>query len=107
LDIRFYSNEIDISELPSAYKSAANVRAQIEEYGLCEVLDEVMPYGCIMAGDVQKNAPMEEKKKIEKHNYLLNLIKRNKNSSLETSAKIITNLMGVKAYKVHENFLTS
>lgn len=63
LDIRFFSNEIDISELPSAYKSAKNVRAQIEEYGLCEVLDEVMPYGCIMAGDVQKNAPWKNKKK--------------------------------------------
>jgi RNA-splicing ligase RtcB len=60
----FLSNEIDISELPSAYKSAKNVRAQIEEYGLCEVLDEVMPYGCIMAGDVQKNAPWKKKKEI-------------------------------------------
>ncbi|WP_333597207.1 RtcB family protein [Chryseobacterium flavum] len=66
LDIRFYSNEIDISELPSAYKSAKNVRAQIEEYGLCEVLDEVMPYGCIMAGDVQKNAPWKKKKKFRR-----------------------------------------
>ncbi|MFP9116781.1 RtcB family protein [Flavobacterium sp. RNTU_13] len=63
LDIRFFSNEIDISELPSAYKNAKNVRAQIEEYNLCEVLDEVMPYGCIMAGDVQKNAPWKNKKK--------------------------------------------
>ncbi|WP_116790064.1 RtcB family protein [Flavobacterium psychrotrophum] len=63
LDIRFFSNEIDISELPSAYKSAKNVRTQIEEYGLCEVLDEVMPYGCIMAGDVQKSAPWRNKKK--------------------------------------------
>jgi len=63
LDIRFFSNEIDISELPSAYKSAKNVRAQIEEYGLCEVLDEILPYGCIMAGDVQKNAPWKNKKK--------------------------------------------
>ncbi|WP_373426902.1 RtcB family protein [Chryseobacterium lathyri] len=66
LDIRFFSNEIDISELPSAYKSARNVRAQIEEYGLCEVLDEVMPYGCIMAGDVGKNAPWKKKKKFRK-----------------------------------------
>lgn len=63
LDIRFFTNDIDISELPTAYKSAKNVRAQIEEYGLCEVLDEVMPYGCIMAGDVQKNAPWKRKKK--------------------------------------------
>ncbi|NBG65691.1 RtcB family protein [Acidiluteibacter ferrifornacis] len=57
LDIRFYSNEIDISELPSAYKNAASVRAQMSEFGLGEVLDEVIPYGCIMAGDWQKNAP--------------------------------------------------
>ncbi len=65
LDVRFFSNEIDISELPSAYKNAQNVRAQIEEYGLCEVLDEVMPYGCIMAGDVMKNAPWKKKKKLK------------------------------------------
>ena len=64
LDICFFSNEIDISELPTAYKSATNVRAQIEEYGLCEVLDEVMPYGCIMAGDAQKNAPWKKKKEV-------------------------------------------
>ena len=51
LDIRFYSDEIDITELPSAYKNAANV------------VDEVMPYGCIMAGDWKKNAPWKKKKK--------------------------------------------
>lgn len=62
IDVRFFTNDIDISELPSAYKSAKNVRAQIEEYGLCEILDEVMPFGCIMAGDVQKNAPWKRKK---------------------------------------------
>lgn len=66
LDIRFFTNDIDISELPSAYKSAQNVRAQIEEYELCEVLDEVMPYGCIMAGDVKKNAPWKKKKRFRK-----------------------------------------
>ncbi|MDO4229344.1 MAG: RtcB family protein [Capnocytophaga sp.] len=57
LDVRFFSGEIDISELPSAYKNAENVRKQIAEYGLCEIVDEVLPYGCIMAGDVEKNAP--------------------------------------------------
>lgn len=66
LDIRFFTNEIDISELPSAYKNAQNVRAQIEEYGLCEIVDEVLPYGCIMAGDVGKNAPWKKKKKFRK-----------------------------------------
>ena len=63
LDVRFFTNDIDISELPSAYKNAQNVRAQIEEYDLCEVIDEVVPYGCIMAGDTLKNAPWKKKKK--------------------------------------------
>lgn len=63
LDVRFYSNEIDVSELPSAYKNAQTVRRQMEEFSLGEVLDEVMPYGCIMAGDWQKNAPWRRKKK--------------------------------------------
>ncbi len=57
LDVRFFSNEIDISELPSAYKNAENVRNQMDEFGLGTVIDEVMPYGSIMAGDCQKNAP--------------------------------------------------
>ena len=63
LDIRFYSNEIDITELPSAYKNAEAVRNQMEEYGLGTVIDEVMPYGCIMAGDWQKNAPWKKRRR--------------------------------------------
>jgi tRNA-splicing ligase RtcB len=63
LDIRFYSNEIDISELPSAYKDADNVREQMLDFNLGNVLDKVMPYGCIMAGDWQKNAPWKKKKR--------------------------------------------
>lgn len=66
LDVRFFTNDIDISELPSAYKSAETVRSQMAEYELAEVQDEVMPYGCIMAGDVQKNAPWKRKKKFRK-----------------------------------------
>ncbi|MGJ8591540.1 MAG: RtcB family protein [Aquaticitalea sp.] len=66
LDIRFFSKEIDITELPSAYKSANAVRQQMEEFGLGTVIDEVMPYGCIMAGDWQKNAPWKVKR--EKRN---------------------------------------
>lgn len=62
LDVRFFSKEIDITELPSAYKNAKTVRAQMEAYGLGNVIDEVMPYGCIMAGDWQKNAPWRVKR---------------------------------------------
>lgn len=50
LDVRFYSGVIDLSELPSAYKNAENVKKQIKEFGLGEIVDEIMPYGCIMAG---------------------------------------------------------
>jgi RNA-splicing ligase RtcB len=57
LDVRFFSKEIDITELPSAYKNANAVRAQMDEFNLGKIIDEVMPYGCIMAGDFQKNAP--------------------------------------------------
>ena len=34
----------------------------MEEYGLGNVIDEVIPYGCIMAGDWQKNAPWRVKR---------------------------------------------
>ena len=56
LDVRFFSNRIDISELPSAYKNAEMVKRQMKEFGLGEVLDEIMPYGCIMAGNWQIDA---------------------------------------------------
>lgn len=63
LDIRFFSNEIDITELPSAYKNAASVRHQMEEFGLGNVIDEVLPYGCIMAGNWEINAPWKKKRR--------------------------------------------
>lgn len=62
LDARFFSGVTDVSELPSAYKNAASVRAQIAEYGLAEVVDEVIPYGSIMAGDWERNAPWRRKR---------------------------------------------
>lgn len=63
LDVRFYSGKIDISELPSAYKNADEVQDQMERFNLGEVVDRIMPYGCIMAGDVEFNAPWRKKKK--------------------------------------------
>ncbi|MBL4812948.1 MAG: RtcB family protein [Rhodobacteraceae bacterium] len=52
LDIRFHAGGIDPSELPSSYKKADNVVAQIGSYGLAEIEDYIDPYGCIMAGDI-------------------------------------------------------
>ncbi len=62
LDIRLFLKEIDITELPSAYKNSETVRNQMEAYGLGKVIDEVMPYGCIMAGDWQKKCALEKLK---------------------------------------------
>ncbi len=53
LDIRFFENKIDISELPSSYKKADAVVAQIEKFGLAEIEDYIDPYGCIMAGEME------------------------------------------------------
>ena len=63
LDVRFYSGNVDISELPSAYKNAAAVQAQMKEFGLGETVDEIIPYGCIMAGDWKKDAPWRKKRR--------------------------------------------
>lgn len=63
IDARFFMGIPDISELPSAYKDANTVRRQISEFGLAEIVDEIMPYGCIMAGDWQKDAPWKRKEK--------------------------------------------
>lgn len=52
LDIRFHAGQVDASELPSGYKKADSVVAQIEAYGLAGIEDHVDPHGCIMAGDL-------------------------------------------------------
>jgi len=62
IDARFYCGKPDLSELPQAYKNAAAVRSQIEKYGLGEVIDEVIPYGSIMAGDWEGDAPWRKRK---------------------------------------------
>lgn len=51
LDVRFWCGVHDLSELPSAYKNADAVRAQIEQFDLAEVVDLIEPIGTIMAGD--------------------------------------------------------
>lgn len=61
LDIRFYSKHIDISELPSAYKNAQLLKQQMKEFNLGEIVEEILPYGCIMAGDWQVDAPWKIK----------------------------------------------
>lgn len=67
LDVRFFSKNIDISELPSAYKNAETVKRQMIEFGLGEVVDEIIPYGCIMAGDWEMDKPWRKKKDFKKN----------------------------------------
>lgn len=62
LDVRFFSGHVDLSELPSAYKDAESVQRQMKEFGLGEVVDKILPYGCIMAGDWQRDAPWRQRK---------------------------------------------
>jgi len=63
IDTRFFSGNIDISELPSAYKNADAVQAQMKEFNLGEVVDKIIPYGCIMAGDIGRNAPWRRRRR--------------------------------------------
>ena len=50
IDARFYTGTPDISELPSAYKSADKILNQINKYGLCDIADYIDPLGSMMAG---------------------------------------------------------
>lgn len=59
VDIRSYSGKLDTSELPQAYKNAQEVKDQMIKYNLAEVVDEITPYGSIMAGHIDK--PWENK----------------------------------------------
>lgn len=50
LDIRWYHGKPDLAESPIAYKPPAQVREQIERFKLAEIVGEIQPLGCIMAG---------------------------------------------------------
>jgi RNA-splicing ligase RtcB len=56
IDARFFCGNIDASEWPSAYKDAAEVIRQMESFGLCRIVDRIMPHGSIMAGDWERDA---------------------------------------------------
>lgn len=51
LDIRWYYGKADLSESPVGYKSASQVREQIEQFDLADIIAQIEPLGCIMAGD--------------------------------------------------------
>ena len=51
LDVRWWHGKADLSETPMAYKSAAQIRQQLRDFNLAEIVAEIQPLGCIMAGD--------------------------------------------------------
>jgi tRNA-splicing ligase RtcB len=54
IDARFYTGKPDHSELPGAYKDAADVQRQIKAYGLANLVDRILPLGSMMAGEIDK-----------------------------------------------------
>ncbi len=63
LDVRFFYDRPDVSESPIAYKSADQVRAQIDRFGLADVIGLVTPKGSLMAGDYDKPWMMRKAEK--------------------------------------------
>lgn len=61
IDARFFFDKIDVSELPSAYKNAASVQRDMEAFELAQVKVRALPYGSIMAGDWEEDAPWKIK----------------------------------------------
>ncbi|MEM9481340.1 MAG: RtcB family protein [Verrucomicrobiota bacterium] len=66
--VRWFYGKPDLSETPVAYKSADQVKAQIQQFNLADVIAEIEPLGCIMAGDPgprpwQKEKPLTPKQK--------------------------------------------
>lgn len=57
IDVRFYCGVSDPSELPSAYKDSGSVIQQIKQFNLATIVDEVLPYGTIMAGNYGPSNP--------------------------------------------------
>ncbi len=51
IGVRWFQGRADYSEGPLGYKPAEQVRAQIDQFGLAEVIAEIQPLGSVMAGN--------------------------------------------------------
>jgi RNA-splicing ligase RtcB len=51
LDVRWWHGKPDLSESPMAYKPADQIKQQLRDFDLAEIVAEIQPLGCIMAGD--------------------------------------------------------
>ena len=59
LDVRWYCGKADFTETPSAYKNAASIHRQIEQFGLADIVGEIEPLGCVMAGETKRRKEEE------------------------------------------------
>jgi len=51
IDVRWFYGKSDLSESPLGYKSADQVKAQIQQFGLADIVGQIEPLGSLMAGD--------------------------------------------------------
>lgn len=66
VEVRWFLGQPDFAESPFGYKSPEKVRAQIEEFGLAQVVGEIQPLGSVMAGrprwgDEEELTPKQER----------------------------------------------
>jgi len=59
IEVRWFNGHPDFTETPIAYKNAAEVRSQIQKFDLAEIIGEITPLGCIMAGQSQRKEEEE------------------------------------------------
>lgn len=64
LDIRWASNKLDISESPLGYKNKDTIKQQLKEFDLAEIVSEISPRGCIMAGEFPSLWKEKKKQKL-------------------------------------------
>ncbi len=61
LDVRWWHGKADLSETPMAYKSAEQIKQQLKDFDLAEIVAEIQPLGCLMAGDAGPRPWAKEK----------------------------------------------
>lgn len=65
LDVRWFNGAPDLSESPIGYKDATKVKAQIARFGLADVVGEIQPRGCIMAGEAPEQ-PWQKARRLKR-----------------------------------------
>ena len=54
LPVYWASGRPDVSESPIGYKPASKIKRELQEFGLAELMGEIHPSGCVMAGEFDR-----------------------------------------------------